>query len=172
MSGDEYRPGKERTLAVYPGGLKAGDRLRLKRDLQIRDHEGRETGEVLSAGPLWTVVHGLPDEPEVLWLHEPEGDLHTWSEPDAADAFDLVASAPPPGAVVALKIVPQWAAQLPEEGRELVRLCVGQPLRVVEIERNGLIVLDASIFDAAVGGSFNDLRVEAELVEPTPEHAA
>jgi len=60
MSGDEYRavPASERTLLKYPCGLKADDRLRLKSDLTIRDHDGRSTGERIAAGTIWPIELG------------------------------------------------------------------------------------------------------------------
>jgi len=78
----EYRavPFSEHTLVEYPCGLKAGDRLQLKRDLVIRDHEDRPTGEVIPAGSIWTVFAGHPDEPDVVWLIDPDGEPQTWDE--------------------------------------------------------------------------------------------
>lgn len=54
------------------------DRLRLKADLVCRDPADRPTGRVIAAGPIWTVLAGLPDEPDVVWLEEPDGEVHTW----------------------------------------------------------------------------------------------
>jgi len=91
MSGDEYRavPASERTLLKYPCGLKAGDRLRLKSDLTIRDHDGRPTGERIAAGTIWTVLAGHPNEPSVVWLREPGGAEHTWDE-SVLEAFEPI----------------------------------------------------------------------------------
>ena len=112
MSDDRYSPGDDRSLARYPCGLNAGDRLRLKRDLATVDHLGRPTGEILPRGSLWTVVPGAEAEPHLVWLHRPDGTPHTWDE-SVLDSFELVAAAPPVGARVALSSLPQWVAQLP-----------------------------------------------------------
>jgi len=164
MSGDDYRPGQGRSLMVYPCGVQAGDRLRLKHDLHSVDHRDQRTGEVFPAGSLWTVVPGVESEPNVVWLHQPDQLPHTWDE-SVLDAFDLVASPPPVGSLAALSRVPEWVAGMPPESRRLFNLCVGRPLPVEEVDANGLVVLDASVFDPDVGDSYNDIRVEAELLE-------
>ena len=68
------------TLRTYGCGLSAGDRLRLRRDLPIRDHKGRPTGVVHRAGEIWTVLTGDPLEPGIVWLRQPDGERHTWDE--------------------------------------------------------------------------------------------
>ena len=80
--GDSYRvvlPG-DHTLKLYPCGVRAGERLRLKRDLDVLDPEGRQTGHVIARGTVWTVLAGLPEEPDVVWLEQPDGETHTWDD--------------------------------------------------------------------------------------------
>jgi hypothetical protein len=79
---DDYRAvdSREHTLRAYACGVRAGDRLRLKRDLAILDHEGRPSGQVIPAGSIWRVLPGNPEQPDVVWLQEPGGNPHTWDE--------------------------------------------------------------------------------------------
>jgi hypothetical protein len=61
---------------------------------------------------------------------------------------------------VVLKNLPPWVEQLPEESQEVFRLCVGRTYQVVEIDQNGLFVLDVREVDEIVGGFMNEIRVE------------
>jgi len=94
MSSDKYRAVEfsEHTLETYPSGLRADSLVRLKSDLQILDHLGQPTGELHCAGKIWTVLPGLPHEPEVVWLREAGGDLHTWSDSDFLESFEVIDS--------------------------------------------------------------------------------
>ena len=67
----------------YKCGAVAGEKVRLRRELVILDHRNRPTGKVHVAGEIWTVVRGAAEEPRVLWLHEPDGNSHTWTDDDA-----------------------------------------------------------------------------------------
>jgi len=67
-------------ISEYRCGARAGERVQLRRELIIRDGHKRPTGEVHAAGEIWTVVRGSAEEPRVLWLHEPNGTSHTWSD--------------------------------------------------------------------------------------------
>ncbi len=165
MSDDQYSGGAPRGLMTYPCGVRAGDRLRAKHDVVVVDHRGQPTGERFEGGSLWTVVSGVESEPTIVWLHQPDGMPHTWDETVLND-FEVVASAPDIGSHVILSVLPDWVAGLPEDSQHLFRRCVGHPLPVDEIDCNGLVVLDASKFDSEVGGQFNDIRVEAELLQP------
>jgi hypothetical protein len=90
-SGDQYVAVSwaEHTLTEYGCGVRAGDRLRLKRDLDLLDHDGQPTRGVIAAGSIWCVLPGLPREPDVVWLEEPSGKEHTW-DATVLDDFDLV----------------------------------------------------------------------------------
>jgi hypothetical protein len=150
---------------AYPCGVHAGDRLRAKREVAVVDHRAQPTGERFDSGSLWTVVPGVESEPTIVWLHQPNGMPHTWDETVLQD-FDVIAPAPEIGSRVALSVLPDWVARLPEDSQRLFRRCVGHSLRVDEIDSNGLVVLDASEFDSEFGGRFNDIRVESELLQP------
>ena len=91
MTDDEYRAvdPDDHTLNEYPCGVRAGDRLALKKNLELQDHAGNPRGEVIPAGSIWIVLAGLPAEPNVVWLQEPSGLSHTWDE-DVLDDFSLV----------------------------------------------------------------------------------
>ena len=70
---------------------------------------------------------------------------------------------------VVLRTMPPWAERLPQESQEVFQFCVGRTYQVVEIDQNGLFVLDVSEVDAIFGGFMNDIRVEEEyltLVKP------
>lgn len=67
-------------ISEYECGVKAGDRVRLRKDLVIHDHRSKRTGEVKNAGEIWTVIQGAGEPPVVLWLREPDGSPHTWDD--------------------------------------------------------------------------------------------
>lgn len=73
-------------VTVYKCGLRAGDRLRLRRDMPIVDFKGRPTGDVWREGEIWLVLPGSDEPPLDVWLEQPDGDRHTWS--DDADIFE------------------------------------------------------------------------------------
>lgn len=89
----KFVPPEAMTLGAYRCGVQAGGRLRLGRGLPIRDHRGRPSGRVHRAGEIWTVLTGNPDEPDVVWLRQPDGGQHTWDD-----------------------TVLEWFEQLPDEG--------------------------------------------------------
>lgn len=65
------------------------------------------------------------------------------------------------GDCVLLKELPEWVGDLPSISQEVFQLCVGHVYPVVEIDRNGLYVLDVSQdVDDRFGGYMNDIRVE------------
>ena len=74
-------------MTEYQCGVRAGDRLRLRRDLPLLDHDGNPTRGTIPAGSIWVVLAGLPNEPDVVWLQEPSGRSHTWDE-TVLDDFD------------------------------------------------------------------------------------
>jgi hypothetical protein len=77
---DEYLPVDTFTVQTYRCGLTAGDRLRLRHPLPRQDDSGEPTGEPHKPGEIWTVLTGSPDDPEALWLRQPDGTLHSWSD--------------------------------------------------------------------------------------------
>lgn len=83
---DEYISVHVFTVAEYRCGLRAGDRLRLRRQLP-GDGSGREIGGV------WTVLTGSPQDPDTLWLHQPDGALHSWDDDGSIfEYFDKLAA--------------------------------------------------------------------------------
>jgi hypothetical protein len=70
----------------YRCGLIAGEKLRLKKDIISRHATGKPTGKVLRSGGIWTVLKGATESPRVLWLRQPDGVTHTWS--DDASVFE------------------------------------------------------------------------------------
>ena len=73
---DEYIPVHLFTIVEYRCGLRAGDRLRLLRQLP-GDGSGRDIGGV------WTVLTGSPQDPDALWLRQPDGKLHSWDDDES-----------------------------------------------------------------------------------------
>lgn len=71
-----------------------------------------------------------------------------------------------PGDIVTVTVLPAWVEDLPEASRRVFRACLGKTFRVVEIDANGLCVLDVSeLIDPLFGGTWNDIRLEAEYLE-------
>lgn len=79
-------------VTVYQCGARAGETVRLRRELVIRDHRKKPTGEVHPVGEVWKVVRGSAEIPPVLWLRQPDGAPHVWSDDVAFwDWFERVA---------------------------------------------------------------------------------
>ena len=69
------------------------------------------------------------------------------------------------GDCVILSVLPEWVEQLPEESQRVFRFCVGRVYSIVEIDSNGLYVLDVSKdIDELYGGYMNDIRVEKDYI--------
>ena len=80
--------GDSMALGAYPCGVTAGDVLRLRSELKIRDHDGKFTGVDHPAGEENVVLFGNPDVPDVIWLERPDGERHTWDE-TVLETFEL-----------------------------------------------------------------------------------
>src|ERR1700719_2772415 len=70
----------------YRCGLVPGDRLRLRKDLVIRDQGDRPTGTVHRQHEVWTVLPGGCTVQDDVWLERPDGKPHTWT--DSSDIFE------------------------------------------------------------------------------------
>jgi hypothetical protein len=78
-------------VQAYQCGIKAGDILRLRRNIVVQDHTGTETGQVLNAGELWKVLPGSKDDPGTVRLLQPDGKLHTWDDnSNLLELFEIV----------------------------------------------------------------------------------
>jgi hypothetical protein len=82
MAKSEWKLVTEFPISVYRCGARAGERVRLLRELVIRDHKGKPSGKIHPSGEIWSVVRGAAEEPRVLWLREPDGQSHTWDDDD------------------------------------------------------------------------------------------
>jgi hypothetical protein len=82
----------EMVMQRYPCGVMAGESLRLRRDLVITDHRNRPTGVVHRAGEIWGVLTGIPSEPKVVWLREPDGNRHTWTDDELLEWLERLPS--------------------------------------------------------------------------------
>ncbi len=69
MSEDTYHSVRDYPITQYRCGARAGDEVRLRRD--IGEHP---------AGEIWSVLAGAAEEPVVVWLRQADGELHTWSD--------------------------------------------------------------------------------------------
>ncbi len=90
MTEGEWKFVSEYGLHQYANGLKRGNRVRLLKELVIRYYSGQPTGEVHGAGEVWTVLSGVEDEPDVVWLRDPNGDSHTWDLDDFFEWFQII----------------------------------------------------------------------------------
>jgi len=70
----------EYPITEYKCGLKAGDRVVLRKDLVILDDKGNPTGEIHSRGEAWVVLPGSNLSPNVVWFHQADGKRHTWND--------------------------------------------------------------------------------------------
>jgi hypothetical protein len=78
-------------VSKYKCGLKAGDFVRLKKDIVVRGKKNRPTGKIHHADEIWNVVKGSKEKPIAVWLQQPDGKLYTWDDDDSIfDWFELV----------------------------------------------------------------------------------
>src|SRR4051794_11626748 len=68
-------------ITEYRCGVRAGEQVRLRQQLVVRDHRDRPK-KIREPGEIWTVVRGAAEEPRVVWLREPDGTSHTWDDSD------------------------------------------------------------------------------------------
>jgi len=68
------------SVTEYKCGARAGERVRLRKDIVVCDHRGKATGDVHRAGEIWLVTRGSAEPPLDLWLRQPDGKAHTWSD--------------------------------------------------------------------------------------------
>lgn len=86
----KWRLVTDTSVTCYNCGLTAGDRLRLLQPIPLRRGK-KTTGEILPVGQIWTVVKGTKGTPNVVWLRQPDGRLHTWDDNKALfNFFELV----------------------------------------------------------------------------------
>ena len=78
------------TLTRYACGVSSGDRVRLRKELVVRDWRGKPTGKRHSTSEVWTVLAGNPAEPGTIWLRQPDGEPHTWDDRDFWNWFERV----------------------------------------------------------------------------------
>lgn len=86
---DKYIP-VEHDLMEYPCGLKADEKDRLIKEIIVQDHRGRPTGEVHKENEIWTIASGASNEPDIIWLKEPNGDDHTWDQDSIFEYFEKI----------------------------------------------------------------------------------
>jgi hypothetical protein len=79
---DEFVPVSTFTIEQYQCGLQAGDQIRLKCHFPVEDADGLVT-RVIPRGSLWTVLTGAAEDPNCVWLEEPDGELHSWDDDDS-----------------------------------------------------------------------------------------
>ena len=74
--------GKIRFVAKYPikryrCGLKAGDSVKLRKNIVVTDQSDQPTGVIYRKGEIWAVLQGTKG---VVWLRQQDGQVHTWSD--------------------------------------------------------------------------------------------
>src|SRR5262249_34593047 len=69
-------------IAEYVCGIRAGERVRLRSDIVVKDHRGKPTGAIYRRGEIWDVLRGSAEPPIVVWLRMLNGRPHTWSDND------------------------------------------------------------------------------------------
>jgi hypothetical protein len=78
-------------VATYQCGLRAGDVVQLHCDLVIKDSHENPTGEVYPAGERWRVLAGTSKDPGVVFLLQPNNEMHTWNDDQSIyEMFELV----------------------------------------------------------------------------------
>ena len=69
MSDDTYHAVTNYPVEQYRCGVRAGDRVRLRRDIGAHP-----------SGEIWSVLRGAAEEPIVVWLLQADGETHTWGD--------------------------------------------------------------------------------------------
>ena len=78
------------TVSTYRCGLRAGQKIALRRDLILTNSKG-PTGKVHPEGEVYTVLHGSKDDPGVVWLSDGDGHRCTWDDgPEIYEWFELI----------------------------------------------------------------------------------
>ena len=96
MSSDTFHVVTEYPVTDYQCGARAGDEVRLRHDIVVREHDDTPTGEVHRAGEVWTVLCGSVEQPPVIWLRQPDGQSHVWSDDsDFLANFELLPRSQP-----------------------------------------------------------------------------
>jgi hypothetical protein len=90
MKKDKWMLVSEYPLKEYPCGVRAGDRVRLRQDIIVRDHTDKPTGEVHHAGDVWTVLSGAEHEPHIIYLRQSDGERHTWEDRVFLESFEIL----------------------------------------------------------------------------------
>ena len=80
MSQDKYILVTDYPVARYKCGLTVGDRVRLKKDLVVRDHRNRPTAKIHRKGEIWIVLRGSNVGRIDVWFRQPDGTSHTWDD--------------------------------------------------------------------------------------------
>jgi hypothetical protein len=57
--------------------------LRLRRSLPNADDRQRRDDPAREIGGVWTVLTGSPQDPDALWLSQPDGKLRSWSDDES-----------------------------------------------------------------------------------------
>jgi hypothetical protein len=88
---DKIKFVSEYPIDRYQCGLKAGDTVRLKRDIVATDSRGKPSGKIHPAGEVWQVLPGARSEPVVVWFLQADGQRHTWDDDESIfDTFELM----------------------------------------------------------------------------------
>ena len=66
-------------ITEYRCGIRAGERVSLRKDLAVSDSDGKAVPPIHKAGEIWTVLSGSAEPPVDVWLRQPDGKRHTWS---------------------------------------------------------------------------------------------
>ena len=81
MTSGKPRFVKDYPIIRYRCGLRAGDNLKVKKDLVVtQGEEGRPTGEVHRRGEIWEVCRGTRG---IVWLRQPNGEMATWDDDES-----------------------------------------------------------------------------------------
>ena len=91
MAKEEWRFVNQYPIENYKCGLKAGDNVRLRHDIIIKDHKGKPTGKIYPKGEIWNILTGAKEEPMVVWLLQADGNRHTWDDDESIfETFEVV----------------------------------------------------------------------------------
>jgi hypothetical protein len=88
---EEWKFISEYPIKEYKCGLKAGDKIKIRKDIIVRDYKGNPTGKIYPQGEIWSVLPGAKEKEIVVWLLQADGERHTWNDDNTIyENFEVV----------------------------------------------------------------------------------
>ncbi|CAI4033142.1 hypothetical protein DNFV4_03575 [Nitrospira tepida] len=77
MTSEKIRFVSKYPVKRYRCGLRAGDSVKLRKNIEVTDQSGQPTGIICRKGETWAVLQGTKG---IVWLRQQDGQMHTWDD--------------------------------------------------------------------------------------------